>query len=107
MDKRVFRAAEIESRRTGWIADLSPADIINPDCYWPFQTRKAALEFIALVDAGMDASEAAYQVAQPHTPGTKPDTSLFLGADRRQWLKEQGGIQPTIHRLIDEARGRQ
>jgi len=107
MDKRVFKATGIESRQTGWIADLSPADVINLDCYWPFRTRKAALEFIALVDAGTDASEAAYQVTQPHTSGAKPDTSLFLGGERRQWLKEQGGIQPTIHRLIDEARGRQ
>lgn len=36
-------------------------------------------------------------------PGTKPDTSLFLGPDRRAWLQSHGGIQPTIQRLIDEA----
>lgn len=36
--------------------------------------------------------------------GTAPDTSLHLGAERRSWLREQGGIQPTIHSLIDGAR---
>lgn len=35
--------------------------------------------------------------------GTIPDTSLHLGDERRAWLQEQGGIQPTITRLIDEA----
>jgi hypothetical protein len=35
--------------------------------------------------------------------GTAPDTSLWLGAERKAWLTSQGGIQPTIHRLIDEA----
>jgi len=34
--------------------------------------------------------------------GTSPDTSLFLGCERRAWLQEQGGIQPTITRLIDD-----
>ena len=41
--------------------------------------------------------------ATPHAPGTAPDTSLHLGADRKEWLRQQGGIQPTIIRLIDEA----
>lgn len=36
-------------------------------------------------------------------PGTKPDTSLFLGNERKAWLQSQGGIQPTIQKLIDEA----
>lgn len=35
--------------------------------------------------------------------GTAPDTSLFLGSERKTWLAAQGGIQPTIQRLIDEA----
>jgi len=35
--------------------------------------------------------------------GTKPDTSLHLGQERRAWLQKQGGIQPTINRLIDKA----
>lgn len=40
---------------------------------------------------------------RPSKPGTKPDTSLALGEERKRWLAEQGGIQPTILRLIDEA----
>ena len=43
----------------------------------------------------------------PHASGTKPDTSLFLGEERKRWLAEHGGIQPTIHRLIDEAMSRE
>lgn len=35
--------------------------------------------------------------------GTKPDTSLHLGQERRAWLKAHNGIQPTIMRLIDDA----
>lgn len=103
-DKRVFRRTEVDpDRRPGWVADLSPADIVNPDCYWYFKTRKAAQEFLILVDGGMEAEQAAYQVTEPYASGTRPDTSLFLGDERKHWLSEQGGIQPTIQRLIDEA----
>ncbi len=35
--------------------------------------------------------------------GTAPDTSLWLGDERRTWLKEHGGIQPTIQAMIDRA----
>ena len=35
--------------------------------------------------------------------GARPDTSLHLGEARREWLKAQGGIQPTIAKLIDQA----
>ena len=104
-EKRVFKASEIDSYKNGWIADLSGPDAVNPDAYWPFDTRKAALEFIALVDGGMSAREAAYQVSRPHASGTKPDTSLYLGEKRKAWLQANGGIQPTIQRLIDAAMG--
>jgi hypothetical protein len=40
---------------------------------------------------------------KPHAVGTPPDTSLHLGNDRRVWLQKQGGIQPTIIHLIDDA----
>jgi len=36
-------------------------------------------------------------------PGTRPDTSLWLGDERRAWLKGHGGIQPTIQAMIDRA----
>lgn len=103
-DKRVFKRTEVApDRRPGWVADLSPVNMVNPDCYWHFATRKAALAFVALVDGGMRPEEAEYNVKEQHTPGTPPDTSLFLGDERRAWLKSQGGIQPTIQKLIDEA----
>jgi len=35
--------------------------------------------------------------------GTAPNTSLWLDDAQRAWLQGQGGIQPTIRRLIDEA----
>jgi len=40
---------------------------------------------------------------KPHAAGTAPDTSLWLGNTRRAWLKGHGGIQPTIHAMIDRA----
>jgi len=44
-------------------------------------------------------------VARPEkqTGGTAPNTSLYLTDDQKQWLRDNGGIQPTIKRLIDEA----
>jgi hypothetical protein len=62
MDKRIFKATEIDSTRTGWIADLSPANVVNPDCYWQWRTKRQAERFIALVDSGIEADVAAYQV---------------------------------------------
>lgn len=40
---------------------------------------------------------------KPNKPGTKPDTSIHLGAERKAWLQSQGGVQATIKKLIDEA----
>lgn len=44
-------------------------------------------------------------VARPEKQkgGTAPDTSINLGDERKQWLRDQGGIQPTIQRLLDAA----
>lgn len=39
--------------------------------------------------------------------GTPPDTSLHLGDARRAWLKENGGIQPTICAMVDRAMKRE
>jgi hypothetical protein len=61
-DRRIFKASEIDVYAKGWIADLSPASVVNPDYYWPWRTKRQAERFIALVDSGIDADIAAYQV---------------------------------------------
>jgi hypothetical protein len=64
MDKRIFKAQEVDASKSGWIADLSPADVVNPDCYWNFSTQTQAENFLNLVDNGMYVAEAAYIVTE-------------------------------------------
>jgi hypothetical protein len=54
MDKRIFKAKEINSNSKGWIVDLSPSDCVNPDCYFPFVKLGQAKLFLRLIDNGMD-----------------------------------------------------
>jgi len=101
--KNVFPASDVDSdKRSGWICDLSPENVVNPDCYFRFKSRKTAEKFSRLVAEGMSPEQALHEVERKAS-GTAPDTSLYLGKERRAWLVEQGGIQPVIQRLIDEA----
>jgi len=61
-DKRVFKAAEVDASKSGWIADLSPVDVVNPDCYWSFNSQRQATKFVELVDGGMRPEEASHIV---------------------------------------------
>ena len=72
------------------------------DCTaWPMNKAKLTKDEQAAIDWANLPDDAI--VIKPHAPGTAPDTSLYLGDKRRAWLKEQGGIQPAIIRLIDDA----
>jgi hypothetical protein len=62
MDQRVFPAWKIDSSKTGWIADMSSGDAVNPDCYFSFSTRAQANLFVRLVDSGKRADEAVHIV---------------------------------------------
>ena len=94
-DKRIFHA------NGKWIVDLGPEDVANPDCYFRFGSKQTAVRFAGLVDGGMEPDQAIHELDRRRS-GTAPDTSLYLGTKRRSWLQAQGGIQPTIQRMIDE-----
>lgn len=54
-----FPRREVDpARRAGWVVDLSPAGAVNPDCYWYFDSRALAREFLTLMNTGLTAREA-------------------------------------------------
>lgn len=106
MAYRIYRAKEIDKNAKGWIVEFVRPfmpEVSDPDMRWTFKTRKTAERFAALVEGGMDAQQAIKELKKRGNSGTAPDTSLHLGAERKKWLVQQGGIQPTICRLIDQA----
>lgn len=105
MAYRIYKAREIDINARGWIVEFDRLDmpeVSDPDMRWTFKTRKVAERFANLVESGMTPQQAIKELKKP-TSGTAPDTSLFLGDKRKDWLAQQGGIQPTIRRLIDQA----
>ena len=105
MTYQIYKSSAINSDAKGWIVEFDRLDmpeVSDPDMRWPFKSRKVAERFAGLVEDGMDPRQAIYEIERQR-PGTAPDTSLYLGPERRAWMIEQGGIQPTIRRLIDDA----
>lgn len=106
-DNRIFKASEIDGSRKGWVADLSPADVVNPDCYWFFNTRKQAKQFLGLVDGGMETRDAEHKIFAHRRPPlfdeTMTQTAIRLPDYQIEWLKAQGGMAETIRNLIDAA----
>jgi hypothetical protein len=82
---------------------------------YEYPTREAALEAAAMLWPSnsvwkgrrvrngwrIEADDVDTEPRRKRRPGVRPDTSLYLGEDRRAWLQQQGGIQPTIQQLID------
>ena len=54
-DKRIFKAAELDIYRSGYIVDLSPDGMQDPNCYFVFGRLHTAKEFLAEVDRGKQA----------------------------------------------------
>ena len=74
------------------------------------QRLRAAGFTVTAIDDGAQPPTVRIDRAAPRPPrtprhggGTRPDTALHLGAQRRAWLKARGGLQPGIVALIDAA----
>jgi len=53
-NNRIFKACEVNCNKDGWVVDLSPENIVNPDCYWYFKTKKQCKQFLILISDGWD-----------------------------------------------------
>ena len=56
--KNIFQASEIDSKLNGWIVDLSGPHAVNPDCYFHFNSKKRAEEFMRRVENIDDGDDA-------------------------------------------------
>lgn len=114
MDKRIFKAKEIDGNKTGWVVDLSGPDAVNPDCYWYFSNQRKAANFLAMVDSGTPANDASYIVSKPGAPIGNTNASRKDGQPRellnvrieqstRDWLQSQAdkSADGNIGRWLD------
>lgn len=95
-DKRIFKASLVDSNKTGWIADLSPADVVNPDCYFSFSTQRQAEGFVRLVDGGTRTDEAIYIVQSASALGSFRTTKKAASSaenGRHHKAKTIGGLE--------------
>lgn len=84
----------------------TPCDTFTPPSWIADAVAKGSLDDVAAMNRIADEfyhllKQGEYRPAPKG--GSKPDTSLWLGPERKAWLKANGGIQPTIHALIDNA----
>lgn len=58
----IFAASEIGANKKGYLVDLSSGDVVNPDCYWWFETKSQASGFLSLVNSGMSPEDAEHLI---------------------------------------------
>jgi len=51
--QNIFRATEVDANRTGWVVDLSPLNVVDPDCRFFFGSKAQAVRFHQLVKSGV------------------------------------------------------
>ena len=61
--KNVFKASDVNVYWTGWIADMSPANVVNPDFYFKFKTKKDANKFVDMVNNGISTRVALHEIS--------------------------------------------
>lgn len=94
-------------------AEVEANVVLGSDDESPCKSYRNAASAICAIESAKVGAGNSYRIFDVmnqkwvNKPGTAPDTSLCLGDERRAWLQKQGGIQPTIHAMIDRAMKRE